>query len=74
MHAADMRFARFTKADLEGAKLTSMNLFLGSLEKANLTDADLSGSNMYGVEFLDARFHNTVGKGTNLKMTKQYKG
>jgi uncharacterized protein YjbI with pentapeptide repeats len=72
--AADMKFARFDKANLTGAKLITMNLFLGSLEKADLTNADLSGSNMYGAEFLDAKFHNTVGKGTNLKMTKQDRG
>jgi len=70
-HCADIPEGKFSNADLTGAKLTTMNLFLGSMEKANLTRADLSGSNMYGVEFIDAVFQNTVGEGTNLKMTSQ---
>jgi uncharacterized protein YjbI with pentapeptide repeats len=47
-----------------------MNLFQGSLEKADLTGADLSGSNMYGVEFLDAVIENIQTNGTNLRMSK----
>ena len=47
-----------------------MNLFQGSLEKADLTHADLRGSNMYGAEFLDAFIEGTLFADTNLKMTK----
>lgn len=74
LDASDMRYARFIGARLRGARLRSMNLFQGSLEKSDLTDVDLSGSNMFEVEFLDATFSNTVGKGANLKRTKQHKG
>ena len=68
--AADMKHARFRKADMKLAKLLYMNLFEGSLEKTDLTGADLSSSNMYGVEFLDAVIDHTKMENTNLKMTK----
>lgn len=70
LYAADMKHARFVKADLREARLVRMNLFQGSLEKADLTDSDWSGSNMYGAEFLEATTDGTVRTGTNLKMTK----
>ena len=47
-----------------------VNLFQGSLEKADLSDADLSGANLYEVEFLDALIEETVATGTNLRRTK----
>jgi uncharacterized protein YjbI with pentapeptide repeats len=47
-----------------------MNLFQGSLEKTNLTRTNFRGSNLYGVEFLDAIFAETVVELSNLKMTK----
>lgn len=68
--ASDMKFARFIKTDLYKARLVHMNLFQGSLEKARLVNTDLSFSNMYGVEFLEAEIKNLKIEKTNLKMTK----
>jgi uncharacterized protein YjbI with pentapeptide repeats len=73
LYAADMKFSRFVRANLKQAKLVRMNLFEGSLEKADLTETDLRGSNLYGVEFLDAVIDQTVLEGANLKMTKRHR-
>jgi len=70
LSAANMKSTRFTKANLKEAKLVQMNLFMGSLEKADITRADLRGSNLYGVEFLDSIANETVFEFSNLKMTK----
>ena len=74
LSAANMKFSRFTKANLKDAKLIQMNLFQGSLEKTNLTKTDCRGSNLYGVEFLDAIIEDTRFEQANLKMTKLFKG
>ena len=50
--------------------MTELNLFQGSLEKADLSHADFAGANLYGAEFLDARQSRTNTRGANLKMTK----
>jgi uncharacterized protein YjbI with pentapeptide repeats len=47
-----------------------MNLFEGTLEKADLAETDLRGSNLYGAEFLDACLDHTLLEKANLKMTK----
>jgi uncharacterized protein YjbI with pentapeptide repeats len=69
-YGADMRFARFRKTDLSSAQMLDMNLFKGSLEKANLTGAIFNGSNLYGVEFLEAHLEKTQLGGANVKATK----
>jgi len=74
LYAANMKFSRFTKANLKAAKFIKMNLFQGSLEKADLTMADFSGSNLYGVEFLDTITDKTAFDLSNLKMTKLWRG
>ena len=73
-YASDVKFGRFLKANLRTARFVQMNLFEGTLEKADLTETDLSGSNLYGAEFLDARLEQTVLENANLKMTKLQKG
>jgi len=73
-YAANAKFGRFRKANLVGAMFVQMNLFEGTLEKADLTETDLSGSNLYGVEFLDCRLERTKLDSANLKMTKLQKG
>ncbi len=70
LFAADMKFARLNKTNLTSAKLIKMNLFQGTMEKANLNKTDCSGSNFYGVEFLDTIVKDTKFQFTNLKMTK----
>ena len=70
LYAANMKFAKFIKADLTDAVLVNMNLFQGSFEKSNLTKADCSGSNFYGVEFLNSIIADTKFLFTNVKMTK----
>jgi uncharacterized protein YjbI with pentapeptide repeats len=70
LFAADMKGAKFRRAKMQQARCISMNLFQGSLEKADLTDTDFSGSNLYGVEFLDAIVIRTKFQMANLKMTK----
>ncbi|MCP4694850.1 MAG: hypothetical protein GY859_42875, partial [Desulfobacterales bacterium] len=60
----------FMKAGLSRARCATMNLFQGSLEKADLTDADFRGANLYEVEFLDAVIDRTRFDFANLKMTK----
>lgn len=47
-----------------------MNLFQGSLEKAQLNQTNFKGASLYGVEFLDAQIQNTNFEFANLKMTK----
>jgi len=68
--AADMKFARFPRANLKGAKMVSVNLFQGSLEKADLTGTDLRGSNLYAAEFLEAHMEETLLEFADIKMTK----
>lgn len=70
MHRAVLKHGNLRKANLERAILTAVNLFQGSLEGANLTKTDCRGSNLYGVELLDAAIVETVFDGTNLKATK----
>ncbi len=52
------------------AKLQAADVFMGSFEKAILTNTDLCGSNLYGVEFLDSTIEQTKFEFANLKMTK----
>jgi uncharacterized protein YjbI with pentapeptide repeats len=40
------------------------------MEEAELSDADLSGSNLYEVEFLNATTNGIQLNGANTKMTK----
>lgn len=61
---------RFDKADLTGAKMVSMNMTEGSLRKARLIKADLSGSNLYGAEVFRSVVGDTRFERTNLEMTK----
>lgn len=70
LHRAVLEYGNMSKANLERALLTAVNLFQGSLEGANLTKTDCRGSNLYGVEFLDASIVETLFEGTNLKATK----
>lgn len=70
LNAADMKFSRFSRANLCAAECVQMNLFQGSLEKANLAKTNFRGSNLYGVEFLEAIVKETHFDLTNLKMTK----
>jgi len=47
-----------------------LDLFEGSLEKADLERADFSGANLYGVEFLDASHAAARLDGANVRRTK----
>jgi uncharacterized protein YjbI with pentapeptide repeats len=67
---ADLAQSNFSKADLKKAKFVLMNLFLGSLESADLSETDFNGSNLYGVEFYNVTIRNANFEGANLKMTK----
>ena len=46
------------------------DLFEATFERALLDDADGSGANFYGAEFLDARVDRFRGRRMNLAMTK----
>ncbi|MFK5947446.1 MAG: DUF2169 domain-containing protein [Methylococcales bacterium] len=70
LSAANMKFSRFTKANLSDAVFRQMNLFQGSLEESILTRTVFDGSNLYGVEFLNAVYKKTSIKSCNIKMTK----
>jgi len=70
LSAANMKFSRFTKANLSDAIFKQMNLFQGSLEESVLTRTVFDGSNLYGVEFLNAAYKKTSVKSCNIKMTK----
>jgi uncharacterized protein YjbI with pentapeptide repeats len=70
LSACDIPGGTFRKAKLRRTKMISMNLFNGSMEKADFVGADLRGSNMYGVEFLEANAGDNEYEGVNLKMTK----
>ena len=52
--AGDFKGGKFMGADLSNTKAVMINLFEGTFEKAQLVHTDLRGSNLYGVEFLDA--------------------
>ena len=68
--AGDFKNGKFMGADLTGTKAVMMNLFEGSFEKAKLVQTDLRGSNLYGVEFLDADIQNSLFDSANLVATK----
>jgi len=70
LSAADVKLGCFRKARLRGARLVQVNLFNGIMAYADLTETDLSGANMYGVDFSDAVIEGTLTEGTNLKKTK----
>jgi uncharacterized protein YjbI with pentapeptide repeats len=67
---ADLKYARLSKSVLCQARCISMNLFQATLERADLTDTDFRGSNLYGVEFLDAITDATLFGNANISMTK----
>jgi uncharacterized protein YjbI with pentapeptide repeats len=51
-----------------------INLFEGSLEKSDLTEADLRKASLYGAETQDAVFEAARREGVNVAMTKLEKG
>ncbi len=59
--------AQFVKADLTSAKMAGINLCEGSLQQACLHETDLHGANLYGVDFIEAKFRNTNISGANRK-------
>ena len=69
LYAATAKGAVFYKTRLRTSKLTKMNLFNGILEYADLREADLSGSNMYGADFSDSLRDRIVLDGTILDKT-----
>lgn len=75
LNQADLRrisakHTRFTKTNLEGARMQEMNLFQGSLRKARLVNANLQGANLFGVDLFKATVGKTDVTGANLKMTQ----
>ncbi len=58
---------QFVKADLTYAKMAGINLCEGSLQKACLHETDLHASNLYSVDFIEAKFRNTNISGANRK-------
>ena len=70
LSSAGLRGARFLAADLTEAVLADSDLFEATFERALLDDADGSGANFYGAEFLDARVDRFRGRRMNLAMTK----
>ena len=69
-YGAEGKRAMLMKTDLGGADFTSVNLMEGSLMKARLTNADVSYSNFYSVEFMNATIGGTDFTGANLDLTK----
>ena len=71
-----MLWSRLRARQMEGVKfrrqqpLENFIVDFVSFEKTDLTEADLSGSNFYGAEFLDAVLVRTKLDGANVKMTK----
>lgn len=61
---------RFNKSNLEWAKMAGINLFMGSLRKARIVNADLSNSNLFAVDFYKAVVGKTNFDGANLKMSQ----
>ena len=49
--------------------MAEVNLFKGSLRKVDLTEADLSRSNLYSVDFYLATTQGTLFEDANLKKT-----
>lgn len=72
--AGDFKGGKFAGADLTGTKAVMINLFEGTLEKAKLINTDLRGSNLYGVEFLDADIQQPLLESANLHASKLAQG
>lgn len=63
---------RITKCDLEGARLTAVNMYLGSLRKSRLVRTDLRASNLFAVDFYKSTIGETRFEQANLKRTELF--